>query len=85
MENYLPVCIRSKREALLISVLFAEICDMGHHDVCRLAVELVILSPEGTPDMRCEADVDDYVLLAGVVVHGNAAEESEAVAGVDVI
>lgn len=45
----------------------------------------MVLAAEDGPDMGRQADVDDDVLDARVVVDGDVAEEGEAVAGVYVL
>jgi len=68
MENELPICIRYQRELLLSSVLFTLI--------------LVVLAAEDGANVVSEADVDDNVLAARVVVDEDVTEDGEAVAGV---
>lgn len=87
MKNNLSIRIRRQRKLLLVSfsTLFTEIRDMRHHHVCGLVLVLVILAAKDGADMGRQADVDDYVLRAGVVVDRDVAEEGEAVAGVDVL
>lgn len=87
VKDNLSIRIRRQRELLLIrfSTIFTEVRNMRHHHVCRLTSILVVLAAEDGPDMGRQADVDDDVLDARVVVDGDVAEEGEAVAGVYVL
>jgi len=58
---------------------------MRHHHICGFALKLVVLAAEDWADVAGEADVDDNVLGARVVVDKDVAQEGEAVAGVDVL
>lgn len=85
MENLLISRVRRGANALFITTRCAEILDVVHDDVSRLALELDILSPSYWSDMRREAGVDDDVFFPGVLVDGEAAEDSESVAVVEVL
>lgn len=45
----------------------------------------MILPAEHAAIVGCQPDVDDHVFLPGVFVDGDASEERESVAGVDVL
>ena len=45
----------------------------------------MVLATEDGADVRGQADVDYYVLRAGVVVDGDIAEKGKAVSGVDAL
>ena len=61
----------------------SEIRDVRQHHVGRSTVDLGILAAAEGRDVRGEAGVDGDVILAAVRFHADAAEDEEAVAGVE--
>jgi hypothetical protein len=64
--------------------LGGQVLDVREDDVGGLAIVLRVLARAERRDVRGQTGVDDDVLLARVLVHGDAADDLEAVAVVDV-
>jgi hypothetical protein len=68
-----------------VRIRAAEILDVREDDVCRRAIELVVLTAALGGDVRGDARVDDDVFLSGVLFNLDAADDEEAVAAVQLV
>lgn len=83
VEDLLITRVRGSAHAALAALQTTEVLDVVEHEVCGLAVEGAVLTAPDGRDVRREAHVDDHVLLAGVLVHGHAAHDLEAMSVVE--
>lgn len=82
MEDLLLRRVRGGADTVRVK-LFGQVFDVGESDVGRPALVGAVLAATDRGHVRGEADVDDDILLARVAVDGDAPDDLEAVAAVE--
>lgn len=63
----------------------AHVLDVVENDICRLAVDLMVLSASDRCYVRCDAGVDYDILFTVVFVEGETSKDLEATAVMDIV
>lgn len=78
MENLLVSRIGWRSDLVRINLL-TEILDVCENNISWLSVELMVLAATNGGNVRCNAGIDDDILLAAVVINRNTLDDLEAV------
>lgn len=78
MENLLVSRIGRRSDLVRINLL-TEILDVCENNISWLSVELMVLAATDGGNVRCNAGIDDDILLTAVVVNRNTLDDLETV------